>query len=183
MILFFILVIIVLAALWAIGSYNGLVRLRALLNEAWSGIDVQLKRRYDLIPNLVATVQGYSFHEKSILEEIARMRAASLGATGIQEKALAENGLMQTLRTLFAVAENYPQLKANENFLTLQKELSVVEQEVQLARRYYNGTARNYNITIATFPSSIIASTFHFDKAPYFEIATSEERDVPKVKF
>lgn len=182
-ILWILLAIIVVIVVWAIGTYNHLVRLKALLDEGWSGIDVQLKRRYDLIPNLVATVQGYSIHEKSILEDIARFRAASLNATGIEQKALAENGLTQALKTLFAVAENYPQLKANENFLHLQKELTKIEDEVQLSRRYYNGTARNYNVSVTTFPSHIVASTFNFNKVAYFELTNTHERDVPKVKF
>lgn len=176
-------IIVVLLVLWGVAQYNTFIRLKALLNEAWSGIDVQLKRRYDLIPNLVAVVKGYGIHEKGVLEDVTRLRTASMNATGIQEKAVAEAGLMQTLKTLFAVAEQYPNLKANENFLALQKELSVLEQEVQLARRYFNGTARNYNSSILQFPASIIAGFFGFAQSPYFELTAANERDVPKVQF
>ena len=175
--------LLLLIALWAVASYNQFIHLKALLDEAWSGIEVQLKRRYDLIPNLIATVQGYSIHEKGVLEEVTRLRSASLSASGITEKSVAEAGLSQALKTLFAVAEQYPQLKANKNFLALQQELSLVEQELQLARRYYNGTARNFNIKIRSFPSSIIASLFTFTTVPYFEITVEHEREVPKVKF
>jgi LemA protein len=176
-------VVCALVFFWAIGAYNKFVHLKAMVDEAWSGIDVQLKRRYDLIPNLVSVVKGYSIHEKTILEDIARMRAASIGATTVQDKAQAEAGLTQTLKTLFAVAEQYPDLKANVNFVTLQKELSSVEQEVQLARRYYNGSARNYNVSVVTFPSRIIAGLYGFTKVPYFELSAPNEREVPNVKF
>ncbi len=175
--------ILALTILWAIGSYNRFVQLKALLNEAWSGIDVQLKRRYDLIPQLVTVVKGYSIHEKSIFEELGRMRAAAIGASNVEQKSVAEAGLSQTLKTLFAVAENYPELKANENFLMLQKEMSLIEQELQMARRYYNGTARNYNVATVQFPSTIIARTFGFQPAAYFELNASEERNVPPVQF
>lgn len=169
--------------LWFISGYNRLVHFKALVDEGWSGIDVQLKRRYDLIPNLVATVKQYSIHERGIFEEVARMRSLAMNATGVQEKAQAEAGLTQALRTLFAIVENYPDLKANENFLALQKELSVIEHEIQLSRRYYNGTARNYNTAVQTFPTSIIASFTGFAKVPYFELSTPAERETPKVNF
>lgn len=175
--------VILLVGLWFISGYNRLVSLKALLSEAWSGIDVQLKRRYDLIPNLVATVKGYSIHEKSVLENVTQMRAASVGATSITEKARAEAGLSGALKTLFAVAENYPDLKANENFLSLQKDLGAIEQDLQLARRYYNGTVRNYNVMVQTFPSRIIASMGGFTIAPYFEVGSEGERQAPKVTF
>ena len=175
--------IAVIIGLWFISGYNRLVHLKALVDEGWSGIDVQLKRRYDLIPNLVATVKQYSIHEKGVFEEVTRMRSVAMNATGVQEKSQAEAGLTQALKTLFAVAENYPDLKANENFLALQKELSVIEHEIQLSRRYYNGTARNYNIGVQTFPTSIIASVAGFHRAPYFELTTAAEREAPKVQF
>jgi LemA protein len=175
--------ILLVLIFWLIGGYNQLVRLKALLDEAWSGIDVQLKRRYDLIPNLVALVKQYSTHEKEIFEEVARMRSLSMNATGIQEKSQAESGLTQALRTLFAVVENYPELKANENFLALQSDLRDIEHEIQLSRRYYNGTARNYNILTSTFPSSLIASLTGFHKQPYFELTNQAERENPKVTF
>ena len=167
---------------WFVGGYNTLVRLKALVDEAWSGIDVQLKRRYDLIPNLVAVVKQYSIHEKTVLENVTKMRAASMGATGVAEKADAENQLTGALKTLFAVSENYPDLKANENFLALQKELSVLEHEIQLSRRYYNGAARNYNIAVISFPTNIIASFTGFTKADYFQIDEAERKN-PEVKF
>jgi LemA protein len=178
-----VIAIVTLTVFWLIFSYNRFVRLDALLKEGWSGVDVQLKRRYDLVPNLVSTVKGYSIHEKNIIEDIVRMRAASMGASGIQEKATAEAGLTQSLRTLFAIAEQYPNLKANENFLALQKELSLLEHELQLARRYYNGTARNYNVAVTTFPSNVSARMFGFATTPYFEVTASDMRDVPKVHF
>lgn len=183
MIILILLAITIILGLWAIFAYNKFVQLKAMLDEAWSGIDVQLKRRYDLIPNLVATVKQYATHEKGIFEEIARMRAASLNAHGIEQKSEAESGLSQTLRTLFAVAENYPQLKANENFMSLQKDLSSLEHEIQLSRRYYNGAARNYNMMIRTFPNNLIASIANFEAVPYFELSNAAERENPQVKF
>lgn len=175
--------VIGIIALWAVGVFNNLVHLKALIDEAWSGIDVQLKRRYDLIPNLVATVKEYATHEKGIFEEIARARSASMQAKTIDQKAEAEKGLTHALRTLFAVAENYPNLKANENFLSLQQELSNLEHEIQLARRYYNGAARNYNVTVQSFPSRIIAGIGGFSSMPYFELGSATERENPKVHF
>lgn len=183
MIIFSLIALVAFAVFWFIGAYNSFVRLKALLNEAWSGIDVQLKRRYDLIPNLVETVKGYQIHEKSTLENIAKYRSASMHATGIAEKAAAESGLTQTLKTLFAVAENYPELKANENFLRLQKQLSTLEDEIQLARRYYNGTVRNYNMKVQLFPARIVAAIAGFKEAPFFELSTQAEREVPKISF
>lgn len=180
------LVVVGIAALifmWGMGVFNRLVKLKALVDEAWSGIDVQLKRRYDLIPNLVAVAKQYGMHEKEIFDNIAKMRAASMNATQVDKKSEAEAGLSHALRTLFAVVENYPNLKANENFLSLQKDLASIEHEIQLARRYYNGSVRNYNIVVATFPSSFVASFGGFDKAPYFEITYAAEREVPKVSF
>jgi LemA protein len=173
----------VILVAFAIFYYNSFVHKRALVDEAWSGIDVQLKRRYDLIPNLVATVKGYSIHEKGVLEEVIRMRTASMGAVQVQDKMIAEAGLTQALKTLFAVVEQYPNLKANENFITLQKELSFVEHELQLARRYYNGTVRDYNTAITQFPAHVIAKSLGFSKAAYFEIGASYERETPKVDF
>ncbi len=175
--------IALLTVLWSISCYNRFVHLKALNDEGWSGIDVQLKRRYDVIPNLIATVKGYSIHEKELLENIARFRAASMGAASIQDKSHAEAGLMQGLKSLFVVVEQYPDLKANENFLHLQKELSALEQDIQLSRRYYNGTVRNYNTAVSTFPAKIIAGTYGFAVAPYFELAGSHEREAPKVQF
>ncbi|CDK30127.1 Uncharacterized conserved protein [Candidatus Babela massiliensis] len=172
-----------LASIWLMFKYNKLVHLKALLDEAWSGIDVQLKRRSDLIPNLVETVKGYSTHEKSVFENVAKFRSAAINSRNIEEKINAEAGLSRALRSLFAVAESYPELKANQNFLSLQGELSSIENELQLARRYYNGTARNYNTVVRKFPDNIVASLTGFKVAPYFEVTTTEERENPKVKF
>jgi LemA protein len=172
-----------IAMLWAIGTYNSFINRKTMVQEGFSGIDVQLKRRYDLIPNLVAVVKQYSIHEKGIFEDIARSRANALQAKGIEAKAEAEKELTQTLRTLFAVAENYPTLKANENFLALQKELSTIEHEIQLSRRYYNGVARDYNMSIAFFPASIIANMSGFSSVDYFELNASVERENPRVQF
>ncbi|HBL98664.1 TPA: hypothetical protein DDZ86_03415 [Candidatus Dependentiae bacterium] len=183
MVLLGILAFVVLVGLWFIQGYNALVRLKAMIDEAWSGINVQLKRRYDLIPNLVAVVKQYSIHEKDVLENIARMRSVSMQATGIEQKAAAEGQLTSALKTLFAVAENYPNLKANENFMSLQKDLSSLEDELQLSRRYYNGAARNYNINVNMFPSRIIAGITGFAVAPFFELESAEERNVPHVQF
>ena len=153
-----------------------------MADEGWSGIDVQLKRRYDLVPNLVNVVQGYRIHEKEVLEKVTQMRSASMNATTIDQKADAEKGLTGALKTLFAVAENYPDLKANENFSKLQQQLADLESEIQLARRYYNGSARNYNISIQSFPANTIANLFSFTKVPYFELGAGE-RENPTVKF
>lgn len=177
------LVILLILGLWAMSTYNGFVRAKAHLDEGWSGINVQLKRRYDLIPNLVAVVKQYSVHEKEVLENITKMRSISMGATSITDKAAAEAGLSGALKTLFAVAENYPDLKANQNFMSLQKDLTTLEEELQLARRYYNGTARNYNTAVNIFPSRIVAGLTGFAPVPYFELDHEDERKAPQVKF
>lgn len=175
--------IVAIIVLWFVGSFNSLVNGKALVDEGWSGVDVQLKRRYDLIPNLVAVVKQYASHEKGVFEEVARLRSVSMNATDVAQKAEAEKGLTQALKTLFAVAENYPELKANQNFLSLQKELSAIEHEIQLARRYYNGAARNYNIQVQSFPSRIVAGLGGFNPVSYFELNSAAERENPKVQF
>lgn len=182
MVFYIILGVLLVLILWGVSAYNGLVRLRALVDEAWSGIEVQLKRRFDLIPNLIETVKGYSMHEKNVLENVTKMRAQVQGAGTLSEKVEAQAGLTQALKTLFAVAENYPDLKANTNFLKLQEDLSHIEHELQLSRRYYNGAARNYNIAVNRFPSNIVARVSGFHVLPYFEVAESE-REAPRVKF
>jgi LemA protein len=154
-----------------------------MAQEALSGIDVQLKRRFDLIPNLVETVKGYAQHEKSVLEKVTALRAQSLHARSVEEKAAADGNLTQALKTLFAVAENYPQLKANENFIALQKDLAAIEDELQLSRRYYNGTVRNYTIGTRKFPSNLIAKMGNFTPYPYFQVDNETERKTPQVKF
>lgn len=175
--------IIALILFAVIALYNKLVHQKNLVDEAWSGIDVQLKRRYDLVPNLVATVQGYSAHEKGVLENVTRMRSAAINATNLEGKIAAEAGLSQALKTLFAVAENYPDLKANQNFLSLQKDLGDIENHLQLARRYYNGVAREYNTSIQKFPATLFAGAFGFHKAPFFEVVNNDERQAPRVSF
>lgn len=174
--------VLILGTLWVVGSYNGLVRLKAFVDEAWSGIDVQLKRRYDLIPNLVAVVKQYGIHEQSVLENVTRMRSVSMHATSVSEKAQAEVGLAGALKTLFAVAENYPNLKANEQFLALQHTLMKLEDEIQLARRYYNGTVRNYMTASCTFPQVLVARLCNFGPVSYFEMP-NEHRENPRVTF
>lgn len=172
-----------LVIFYAIGMYNRLIRLSTHADEGWSGIDVQLKRRHDLIPNLVAVVKQYGVHEREVFEKVAQLRSVAMGAHTIEDSARAEGALTQTLKTLFAVAENYPELKANQNFLDLQQKLAALEEEIQMARRYYNATARDYNMTAQGFPANIIASVYGFSKRDYFQLAGAHERDVPKVGF
>lgn len=175
--------IIVVIVLWAIGVFNGLIKLKNRTDEAWSDIDVQLKRRHDLIPNLIETVKGYAAHEKQTFESVTNARTKAISAQGIGEKAKAEDMLSNTLKTLFAVAEAYPDLKANVNFLELQRELSDTENKVQASRRFYNGNVRDLNIRIETFPSRIIAGMLGFKKREFFEIENAVEKEVPQVKF
>ncbi len=163
--------------------YNKLVRLRNMVEEGWSGIDVQLKRRSNLIPNLVETVKGYMGHERDLLTKVTELRAQSMQAQQVGEKAHLEGLLSRSLANVFAVAEGYPDLKANQNFLDLQQQLSEIEEQIQLARRYYNGTVRNLNIQVESFPSNIVARHFNFTQAEFFEIEDETERAVPKVAF
>jgi LemA protein len=180
-----ILVIVVVIIGWAIFAYNNLVSNRQLTQEGWSGIDVQLKRRADLIPNLLETVKGYMTHERETLEAVTNARAAAqAGASGTPEqRAQLEGQLSGALGRLIAVAEAYPDLKANTTFLEFQAALQKVEDELQLARRYYNGTARNLNVAVQSFPSSLLANAFHFTTAQYFELDNPADRAVPQVKF
>lgn len=179
-----IIIIAVLAAigLFLVATYNRMIKARNLMEEGWSGIDVQLKKRYNLIPNLVSTVKGYATHERELLEEVTKYRSAGINAHTVKEQEQAENMLTRTLGKLFAVAENYPDLKANTNFLDLQNQLKVIEEDIQMARRYYNGTVRDNNILVESFPSNVVANLFGFKKGEYFEI-DSLEREVPEVKF
>ena len=184
--LWIILVVIVIGLAWLWTGYNSLVKLKNQSEEAWSDIDVQMKRRYDLIPNLVETVKGYALHEKGVLENVTQARATAMGATGIADKAQAENMLSQTLKSLFAVSENYPNLKANENFAKLQDELSDTENKIQASRRFYNGNVRDLNTKIETVPTNMIASWFHFNKREFFQLDESEKAAASKpvsVKF
>jgi LemA protein len=183
-----ILIGLVVVGLWLAFSYNSFVRLINRAKEAWADIDVQLKRRYDLIPNLVNTVQGYAGHEKSVLENVTKARAEAISAesTGDPKKtAAAENMLTGALKSVFAVAENYPDLKANQNFLELQRELSDTENKVQAARRFYNGNVRDLNTKVESFPSNIVASIFKFGRRDFFELNETEAaaREPVAVKF
>ncbi len=178
------LVVLALTILWGVALYNRLVRLRTQSDEAWADIDVQLKRRHDLIPNLVAAVKGYIGHEKTVLEDVTNARARALGGSqSPRELAQAENALVGTLKTLFAVAEQYPDLKANTNFLNLQEELSDTENKIQAARRFYNGTARDLNTAVLQFPTNVIASLFRFTAREFFELEEKAEKETPKVQF
>lgn len=179
------LVIGVVVILYLVFVYNGLVKARQIAEEAWSGIDVQLKRRADLIPNLIETVKGYAAHEKSTLEDVIAMRnrAQAVPAGDVEGRAQAEGALSQALGKLFALAEAYPDLKANENFAELQSSLETIEGEIQMSRRYYNGAARDLNVKVESFPSNLIANAFRFVKAGYFEITNEADRAVPQVKF
>ncbi len=177
-----ILGIIVVILLYIIFTYNSLVTIRNRIKEAWSDIDVQLKRRHDLIPNLVETVKGYASHEKETLEKVIAARNMAMSANGTKEKAEAENVLSGTLKSLFALSENYPDLKASTNFLELQRELSDTENKIQAARRFYNGNVKDFNTKIEMFPVNIIANTFNFKPADFFAI-NEEEKESPKVKF
>jgi LemA protein len=174
MITYIILAIIVVLVLWVIFSYNGFVRLVNRTKEAWADIDVQLKRRYDLIPNLVNTVKGYASHESSAFENVTRARAAAMGAGTPAEKGIAENQLAGALKSVFAIAEAYPELKANQNFLSLQQELSDTEDKIQAARRFYNTNVRDLNIAIESFPGNLIASRGHFTKMELFQLGEAD---------
>lgn len=165
-----------------IAVYNGLIRLKNKVEEAWSDIDVQLKRRYDLIPNLVSTVKGYAKHEKGVFEEVTKARAAAMKAEGPAEESKAENALSATLKSLFAVAENYPDLKADKNFLDLQEKLSMLEEEIQKSRRYYNGNVRDFNTKIQVFPNNLFAGMLGFTKYDFFQAEEGEKENV-KVDF
>lgn len=182
-ILLALLAVLALVLIWFIAIYNGLVKLRVRTDEAWSDIDVQLKRRYDLIPNLVNTVKGYASHESGVFERVTEARTAAMNAGTAAEKGAAENMLSGTLKSLFAVAENYPELKANTNFLELQRELSDTENKIQAARRFYNGNVRDLNTKIQVFPDSIVAGMLKVEKREFFEIEEAVERETPKVEF
>ena len=181
-----ILVIAAVVVIWLIAVFNGLVRLKNRTKEAWSDIDVQLKKRYDLIPNLVNTVKGYAAHERGVFERVTEARANALSAekTGdVKASAEAEKGLSGALKSLFAVAENYPDLKANQNFLDLQRQLADTEDKIQAARRFYNGNVRDFNTKQEVFPTNLIAGMFGFKKAEFFEIESEEEKETPEVDF
>ena len=173
----------VLVLLWGVGTYNGLVRRKNVVAEGWSGIETQLKRRADLIPNLVETVKGYATHERTTFDELARLRSASQGGQDVASRAQTEQAITAAIGKIMAVAEAYPQLRASENFQSLQKDLAGIEDELQLARRYYNGTVRDYNVMIEQVPTNIVANAFAFKKADFFQIENAADRNVPKVSF
>jgi LemA protein len=176
------LLAVVLVWLWA--TYNGLVKSKVRTDEAWSDINVQLKRRYDLIPNLVSTVQGYAKHEEGVFKEVTEARTAAMSATGIADKAKAENQLEGTLKSLFAVSEAYPDLKASENFQQLQAELVDTEDKIQASRRFYNGNVRDFNIKLQVFPTNMIANMLGFTHRDFFEVENQAEVEAPvAVKF
>jgi LemA protein len=179
------IVIAVLAAIviFVIVIFNRLVRLRNLVREGWSGIDVQLRRRTDLVPNLVETVKGYASHERAVLEEVTARRAGSIAADNVQGQAAAEMALQGSLKKLFALAEAYPDLKANKNFLDLQHQLSEAEDQLQMSRRYYNGTVRNFNIGIQRFPNNVLAGVFGFKAEPFFELEARAAAAAPTIAF
>ena len=178
-------IIIVLLVLWAIFAYNRFITLVNRAKEAWSDIEVQLKRRYDLIPNLVNTVKGYAAHESTAFEKVTQARSAAMGAGNLAEKSQAELGLTGALKSLFAIAEAYPDLKANQNFAELQRELSDTENKIQASRRFYNGNVRDLNTAVETFPNNLIANFFKFAKLEFFELEEGEEaaKQPVEVKF
>ncbi len=183
MVLIIILVVIALIIFMVIGLYNSLVQLRVRAESAWSDIDIQLKRRHDLIPNIVETVKGYAAHEKGTFENIAKWRSAAMSATTPVETAAAENQLTGALRQLFAVAEAYPQLRASEQFTSLTQSLQEVEDALQNARRYYNAVIRDYNTRLQSFPANMFASALGFQTKQFFELSSPQEKEVPQVKF
>ena len=182
MVTIIVLVIVVVLGAWVMGIYNSLVRNRNLVDESWSGIDVQLKRRYDLIPNVVEAVKGYAAHEKTVFENVTQARASAISAGNIKEKVQAENTLTQAIRSLFAVAENYPTLRASENFLQLQRELEDTEDKVAYSRQFYNTAVAEFNTKLQLFPNVLLVKTFGFTPAEFFE-AGEEERKKVEVKF
>ncbi len=173
----------VIAIFWVVGIYNRLVRFKNEIENAWAQIDVQLKRRHDLIPNLVETVKGYATHERETLQRVIEARNMAVGASSIPEKAQAEGALTGALKTLFAVSEAYPDLKANTNFMALQEELTSTENKIAFSRQYYNDRTLAYNTRIETVPDTIIAGMFHFKRRDYFEVKDAATREVPRVAF
>lgn len=184
--LWIILAVLVILIFVIISMYNGLIRLKNRVDEAWSDIDVQLKRRYDLIPNLIETVKGYASHERETLEKVVQARNIAMSmkdGSDIEGKLKAENALSETLKSIFALSENYPDLKANQNFLELQRELSDTENKIQASRRFYNGNVRDFNTKLQVFPTNIIAKQLGFSSRKFFEIEDSAQRENIEVKF
>ena len=177
------LIVLGVIVLWAVLAYNGFVRKVNHVKESWADIDVQLKRRYDLIPNLVNTVKGYATHETKTFESVTAARSAAMGAGGAHDKAVAENQLVGALRSVFAIAEAYPELKANQNFLELQRELSDTENKIRSARRFYNSNVMTLNTAVDSFPGNVIAKNFGFAKSEYFELTEEAAKQPVEVKF
>ena len=175
--------VVAILALWVVFTFNSLIRGKNRVAEAWSDIEVQLKRRYDLIPNIVEAVKGYMSHERGVFEKVTEARSVAMGARNAHEKAEAENTLSSTLKTLFAVSENYPELKANANFLDLQRELSDTENKIQAARRFYNGVVMDFNNKIEMFPSNILARAFAFKEREFFDLGEEAAKNPVKVSF
>jgi LemA protein len=181
---YIVLALLVLVLLWAVATYNGLISRRNMVAEGWSGIEAQLKRRADLIPNLVETVKGYATHERTTLDELTRLRGqATAGPQDLAHRGATEQAITAAIGRVMAVAEAYPQLRASENFQSLQKDLSEIENEIQMSRRYYNGTVRDYNTATEQAPANIIANAFAFKRAEFFQIENAADRAVPKVSF
>lgn len=181
--LYIIIGVVVIIIGWLIGVYNALVRLNNKTKEAWSDIDVQLKRRHDLIPNLVETVKGYAKHEEGVFTKVTEARANAISAKNPTEAAKAENALTETLKSLFAVAENYPELKASQNFQDLQRQLEETENKIEASRRFYNANVRDFNTKIETFPNNMVAGILKFKKYDFYEVADAKERENVEVKF
>jgi len=179
----YLIIIIVVIVLYIAAAYNGLVQLKIRSQEAWSDIDVQLKRRYDLIPNLIETVKGYAKHEKEVFKQVTEARTAAMSAKSVKGQEQAENQLSAALKSVFAIAEAYPKLQASDNFGKLQDELSDTENKIEAARRFYNANVRDLNTKIESFPTNLIASTFNFEQRELFEVQEAIEREAPKVKF
>lgn len=177
------LIVLILVVLWVIVTYNGFIKMKNRIEEAFSTMDVYLKKRYDLIPNLVETVKGYATHEKSTLDAVISARNMAANATTLEDKIQSENVLSGTLKSLFAIAEAYPDLKANANFTDLQNSLRMIEDEIANSRKYYNAVVKEYNTRTETIPSSLIAGTFHFERKPMFEISDQSERENVRVQF
>lgn len=175
--------VVVLLIFWVIAVYNGLIRGRNEVDNGWAQIDVQLKRRYDLIPNLIETVKGYASHEKETLERVIQARAVAMGSQGVAAKAQSENMLTESLKSIFALSEAYPDLKANQNFLALQEELTSTENKISFARQFYNDTTMRYNVAREQFPANIVAGMFNFGKRDLFEVKDEAMREAPKVSF
>ena len=181
--LIIVLVIIAIVVFYGIAVYNKLVRFRTLVEEAWSGINVQLKKRHDLIPNLMETVKGYATHERETFESVTLARNTAIQAQSVKSQEVAENQLSGALSRLLAISERYPELKANQNFMQLQEQLGIIETDIEKSRRYYNGAVRQKNIAIDTFPSNMVANMFNFSKSPFFELESEAEKAVPQIKF